>query len=123
MRDILENFPTEIVELYDENLNKIKDVKGLFGKTSLRITDISDPIIEGQIIIRKLPNGAEEKYTIVDSKFNNGHGDICSFYKLTLQKNNNISKNNTNNNIFINNSINIGNNNRFDESIIGNDNK
>ena len=22
MRDILENFPTEIVELYDENLNK-----------------------------------------------------------------------------------------------------
>ena len=38
MRDILENFPTEIVELYDESLNKIKDVKGLFGKTGLTIT-------------------------------------------------------------------------------------
>lgn len=123
MRDILEHFPTEIVELYDENNKKIKDLKGLFGKTGFTITDISTPIIEGQKIIRKLPNGAEENYTIIESKFNNGHGDICSFYKLTLQKSNYALNTNANNNIYIDNSITIGNNNTFDESTIGNENK
>lgn len=121
MRDILEHFPTEIVELCDENNKKIKDLKGLFGKTA--VTDISTPIIEGQKIIRKLPNGAEENYTIIESKFNNGHGDICSFYKLTLQKSNYALNTNANNNIYIDNSITIGNNNTFDESTIGNENK
>ena len=114
MRDILEHFPTEIVELCDENNKKIKDLKGLFGKTGFTVTDISTPIIEGQKIIRKLPNGAE---------FNNGHGDICSFYKLILQKSNCNLSTNANNNVYINNSITIGNNNKFDESTIGNDNK
>ena len=123
MRDILKNMPTEIVELYDENNKKIKDLKGLFGKTGFTVTDISIPIIEGQKIIRKLPNGAEENYTIIESKFNNGHGDICSFYKLTLQKSNCGLNTNANNNIYIDNSITIGNNNKFDESTIGNDNK
>lgn len=123
MRDILEHFPTEIVELCDENNKKIKDLKGLFGKTGFTVTDISTPIIEGQKIIRKLPNGAEENYTIIASKFNNGHGDICSFYKLILQKSNCNLSTNANNNVYINNSITIGNNNKFDESTIGNDNK
>ncbi|MGM9848352.1 MAG: hypothetical protein ACI312_01200 [Bacilli bacterium] len=121
MRDILANFPTEIVELYDTNNNKIKELTGFFGKTGLTITDTSTPIVEGQLIVRKLPNGSIENYTIIESKYNVGHNDICSFYKLSLRKNN-IKQSNIRNDIYIDNSIHIGNNNKIDKSNIGNNN-
>ncbi len=122
MRDILKNFPTENVEIYDESGIKIKEVEGLFGKTGLTITDTTTPLIEGQFVFRKLPNGNIEKYEIVESKYIKGHGDICDFYKLSLSKNTaktNIQKGN----IYNDYSIHIGDNNKIDDSIIGNNNE
>ena len=86
MRDFLENFPTEEIEIFDEYGKYIANVKGFFGKEYLTITDVSIPIVEGQYIIRKLPNGVNEKYEIINSKYNKGNEDICDFYKLTLKK-------------------------------------
>lgn len=42
--------------------------------------------MEGQYIIRKLPNGVNEKYEIINSKYNKGNENVCDFYKLTLKK-------------------------------------
>ena len=86
MRDFLENFPTEEIEIYDEYGKYIANVKGFFGKEYLTITDVSIPIVEGQYIIRKLPNGVNEKYEIINSKYNKGNENVCDFYKLTLKK-------------------------------------
>ena len=46
MRDFLQNFPTEKVDIYDKDGNKITEVNGLFGTTSLTITDTSIPLLE-----------------------------------------------------------------------------
>ena len=86
MRDFLENFPTEEIEIFDEYGKYIANVKGFFGKEYLTITDVSIPIVEGQYIIRKLPNGVNEKYEIINSKYNKGNENVCDFYKLTLKK-------------------------------------
>ena len=86
MRDFLENFPTEEIEIFDEYGKYIANVKGFFGKEYLTTTDVSIPIVEGQYIIRKLPNGVNEKYEIINSKYNKGNENVCDFYKLTLKK-------------------------------------
>lgn len=122
MGDMLQNFPTEEVEIYDKDGNKVIKARGLFGKTGLTVTDTSVPIIEGYIVERMLPNGSIEKYEIIESKYVKGHGSICDFYKLILLKNNTKSLE-EHNYTYNNYSINIGNNNKIDKSILGNDNK
>ena len=119
MRDFLENFPTEKVEIHDDN-NIITEVDGLFGTEYLTITDTSVPLIEGQIVLRTLPNGHIEKYKITDSKYVKGMGNICDCYKLSIIK---IDKDEKNNIIYNDNSIHIGNNNTIKDSIFGNDNR
>lgn len=121
MRDILSNFPTEKIKIIDDEGEIVNVVKGLFGKTSLTITDVSIPIYEGQKIVRELSNGAIEKYEIIESRFVRGHGDICDFYKLSLAKENKKTCKN-NGNTYIDNSIHIGNDNSIDGSIIGENN-
>lgn len=86
MRDFLENFPTEEIEILDNLGNQVTKVKGLFRKEGLTITNVSIPIVEGEYVLRKLPNEINEKYIIINSKYNKGHGKICDFYKLKLQK-------------------------------------
>lgn len=122
MRDILKNFPTEIVEIYDKNGNRITKVNGLFGKTSLTIADTTVPIIEDQIVIRTLPNKMIEKYEIIESKYVRGHGGIPDFYKLILMKET-VKNKDSSNIIYNDNSIHIGDNNKIDKSIIGDSNK
>lgn len=122
MRDILKSFPTENIEIYDKNGTKIKEVEGLFGKTGLTITDTSTPLVEGQLVFRRLPNGSIEKYEICESKYIKGYGDICDFYKLSLVKNT-VNTNVTTSKIYNDYSIHIGDNNKIDKSIIGNNNK
>lgn len=122
MSDILQNFPTEVVKIYDKEGNIITEVNGLFGKTGLTITDVSVVLEEEQIVLRTLPNGGIEKYEIIECKYVRGHGSIPDFYKLTLAKNTAKSKNILNY-IYNDNSIHIGDNNKIDKSIIGNDNK
>ena len=122
MRDILENFPTEIVEIYDKNGNRITKVNGLFGKTGLTITDTTVPIIEYQIVIRTLPNKMTEKYEIIESKYVRGHGGIPDFYKLILMKET-VKNKDSSNIVYNDNSIHIGDNNKINKSIIGDSNK
>mgnify|MGYP001013285040 CR=1 FL=1 len=58
--------------MYDKDGKIIKEVKGLFGKTRFTITDVSTPILEGQIIYRTLPNETLEKYEIIENKYVKG---------------------------------------------------
>lgn len=122
MRDFLQNFPTEKVDIYDKDGNKITEVNGLFGTTSLTITDTSITLLEGQIVLRTLPNGSVEKYEISESKYVRGHGSIPDFYKLTLVKNN-FKSIDVQKYIYNDNSIHIGDNNIIDKSILGSNNK
>ena len=57
-------------EIYDED-NKITEVYALFGNTGLTITDTSIPLIEGQYVLRTLPNGFIEKYSYFDKVMKN----------------------------------------------------
>ena len=120
MRDFLQNFPTEKVDIYDKDGNKITEVNGLFGTTSLTITDTSITLLE--IVLRTLPNGSVEKYEISESKYVRGHGSIPDFYKLTLVKNN-FKSIDVQKYIYNDNSIHIGDNNIIDKSILGSNNK
>ena len=122
MRDFLQNFPTEKVDIYDKEDNKITEVNGLFGTTSLIIVDTSIPLFEEQIVLRTLPNGIVEKYEISECKYVRGHGSIPDFYKLTLVKNN-FKSIDVQKYIYNDNSIHIGDNNIIDKSILGNNNK
>lgn len=70
MRDFLENFPTEEIEILDNLGNQVTKVKELFGKEGLTITNVSIPIVEGEYVLRKLPNEINEKYIIINSKYN-----------------------------------------------------
>ena len=112
MRDFLKNFPTETVRIVDENENEIVTVEGLFSDKGMRTTNVSTPISEGQLIIRTLPNGLNEKYKIINSKYVKGMHDICDSYMLTLQKENvpkakNITKSIITNNIYNCDKVNI----------------
>ena len=112
MRDFLKNFPTETVRIVDENENEIVTVEGLFSDKGMRTTNVSTPIYEGQLIIRTLPNGLNEKYKIINSKYVKGMHDICDSYMLTLQKENvpkekNITRSTITNNIYNCDKVNI----------------
>ena len=122
MRDILQNFPTEMVSICDSDGNEMTHVKGLFGKTHLTITDTSIPILEDYIVLRTLPNGYIEKYKITESKYVKGHGDICDFYELYLIKQNKIADVQKAN-IYNDYSVHIGDNNNIEKSIIGDNNE
>lgn len=122
MRDFLKNFPTEMIQIYSENGNLLLETQGLFGKEGLTITNTSIPVLEGQIVCRILPNGYVEKYKITDSKYVKGIGDACDFYKISLVKSN-CKYNYQSGNVYNDYSIYIGDNNKIENSIIGNDNK
>ena len=112
MRDFLKNFPTETVRIVDENENEIVTVEGLFSDKGMSTTNVSTPIYEGQLIIRTLPNGLNEKYKIINSKYVKGMHDICDSYMLTLQKENvpkekNITRSTITNNIYSCDKVNI----------------
>lgn len=76
-------------KIYDKDGKIITEIKGLFVKTWLTITNVSTQIPEGQIIYKTLPNGTIEKYEIIESKYVRGCGQVSDFYKLTLIENTN----------------------------------
>ena len=119
MRNILESFPTERIQICDKDKHIILETFGLFGKTGLTITDVSIPIIEGQLVLRFLPNGYLEEYEVTESRYIKGHGNICDYYKLSLTK---INLKNTlsEKNVYNDYSIHIGDNTKIDKSIINN---
>lgn len=80
----------------------------------LRIFDTSLEFIEGDKVVRILPNSTELTYTIVHSEFSAGLRTIKAHHIFTLTKDSSLmSKSKTTNNITINssNGIQIGDNN------------
>ena len=49
MRDILQNFPTEMVSICDSDGNEMTQVKGLFGKTHFNLSLREHPYTESKL--------------------------------------------------------------------------
>ena len=90
MPSMLRNFPTDLVTIINDNGKKLENIDALFGRDGVTIDNVSIQIVEGDIILRNLPNGITEKYIVLNSKYVKTPSDslIPSFYKLTVEKDN-----------------------------------
>ena len=88
-----------------DQLTIIKDgiIKGIINasvqKNEIFTHDISIPIEKGDIFVRKLLNGVEEKYVVINPSFYNGIAKMPPHYEVEVRKLD-IDKLNDNNNIY-----------------------
>lgn len=88
-----------------DQLTIIKDgiIKGIISasvqKNEIFTHDISIPIEKGDIFVRKLLNGVEEKYVVINPSFYNGIAKMPPHYEVEVRKLD-IDKLNDNNNIY-----------------------
>ena len=74
------------VKLVKQNGQVIENIIANVQPKLIFIDDVKIPIEEGDHIIRKLPNGLEEIYKILDRGFYNNSGGIPAHYQIKVQK-------------------------------------
>lgn len=95
---MIEHFPTETLKIIKPNGNEIENVIGLvsMGKKKITIEDVSLDIEEGDTIVRDLPNGKQEHFTVVDPGFARGMGShIPDHYNVSIERISKLPKANT----------------------------
>ena len=78
--------------------------KSTIGKGIATIFDASLDVEEGDKLLKPLPNGKNEIYTVVETKFNNDFHGIPAHYKLTLKKDTSLVERSKNTTVNIHNS-------------------
>jgi hypothetical protein len=119
---IFSEFFNAKVTLKKQNGEEYTDIPASVQSKKIFIDDVSIPIEEGDHLVRKLPNGLEEYYLVLDRGYFDQIQDIEAHYQVSVQKEstrklnnsstNNYNINGTNERIVINstdNSLNIKN--------------
>ena len=86
---VIEHFPTESLKIIKPNGSEIENVIGLvsMGKKKITIEDVSLDIEEGDTIVRDLPNGKQEHFTVIDPGFARGMGGhIPDYYSVSIER-------------------------------------
>lgn len=86
---MLDHFPTESLKLVKLDGSEIENVIGLVstGKKKITIEDVSLDIEEGDTIVRDLPNGKQEYFTVIDPGFARGMGGhIPDHYSVSFER-------------------------------------
>lgn len=86
---MIESFPTETLKIIKQDGSEINNVIGLFHieKKKVTIEDMTIDIEEGDTIVRDLPNGKQERFTILDTGFMRGMGGhIPDHYNVSLER-------------------------------------
>lgn len=86
---MIESFPTESLKIIKQDGSEINNVIGLFHieKKKVTIEDMTIDIEEGDTIVRDLPNGKQERFTILDTGFMRGMGGhIPDHYNVSFER-------------------------------------
>jgi hypothetical protein len=95
---VIEHFPTESLKLVKPDGSEIENIIGLVSTGSKKITieDVSLDIEEGDTIVRDLPNGKQEYFTVIDPGFGRGMGSrIPDHYNVSIERVSKLPKTNT----------------------------
>ena len=86
---MIESFPTESLKIIKQDGSEINNAIGLFHieKKKVTIEDMTIDIEEGDTIVRDLPNGKQERFTILDTGFMRGMGGhIPDHYNVSIER-------------------------------------
>lgn len=83
---MFKQFNNENVTLVKANGERHEDIEASVQSDMIFIDDASLPIEEGDVIIRKLPNGLVEKYKVLDRGFHEKFSSISAHYQVKVQK-------------------------------------
>lgn len=90
MENLLKQFSRDTVLLKKQNGEVISDIKANVQKDRIHIHDNTLPIEEGDRLVRKLPNGLEESYIVVDRGYREKFHSIDAHYQCHVQKESSI---------------------------------
>lgn len=74
------------VSLLKRNGERINNIKASVQSSMIFTDDVSIAIIEGDQFIRVLPNGVEERYTVIDSGYQSGLSSMAPHYQSKVRK-------------------------------------
>lgn len=86
MGNPFKSFAKDIVILKKQNGEEFSGIKASVQKERIFISDSKLPIEEGDRLIRKLSNGLEESYIIIDRGYYEKFGSIDAHYQCDVQK-------------------------------------
>lgn len=90
-RSFLKDFPTEIVELVKGDGRRFENIVALIGSNGVTTEDVSLPIEAGDMILRPLPNGLIDRFTVTDPGYHQAFGSIPARYSMKVHKETAIS--------------------------------
>lgn len=94
---LFSQFNTDKVTLVKKESGKrYKDIDAQVDPEMIFIDDSTIPIEEGDLFIRELPNGLEEKYEVLDRGFYSKTGSMDAHYQVKVKKLNKSSEQNKN---------------------------
>jgi hypothetical protein len=76
----------DTVSLVKEDGQRLDNIKALVQSDMIFIEDPSLPLVEGDKILRELPNGRVEEYLIIDTGYQAGMGGIEPHYQVKVRK-------------------------------------
>lgn len=88
MISIVNNLPTEKVTLLKNDGRVFEGIVAHVQPDIIFTEDMSAPIEEDDYILRKLPNGLEERYLIIDRGFYDAFHGLPSHYQIKVRKQN-----------------------------------
>ncbi|MBU3128738.1 hypothetical protein [Clostridium tagluense] len=80
------NFDSDIIVLLKENGERYENIKADVQTKIIFINDASLPIEEGDKLLRTLPNGLVESYSVIDRGYYNSMGGFGAHYQVKVSK-------------------------------------
>jgi hypothetical protein len=91
---MFEHMTKDNVSLVKQSGEEFDNIKALVQSNLIVIEDSTLPIEEGDLLLRKLPNGLFEKYIVIDRGFIGGiGGSISAHYQVKVNKEGTIKDN------------------------------
>ncbi len=80
------NFPKSTFEIVSRQGVSVQTVEGLFSKDSITIPDTSVVLTPGDELRRRIPNGTEETYEVLEPVFYERFGGIPAHFQVKVKR-------------------------------------